>query len=326
MIHCFAMEFLRFRLTKNDAGRRADRIVRRFLPDIPLSAVYKLMRRGFIRIDGKKLSPETRCAEDSCLEIESRTVSASLKPRENGKDNGGRSLSKKEKTKAENIIILKTKDFLFINKPEGIPVHGEKSLCTLIPREKEAENSLSFRTGPLHRLDKNTTGIITFSRTLQGAVWFSGKLREKKTGKFYAGIIDGEKSGGKESWRDSFQDEKGNKKIMETDFIPVTSCKGKTLAVFQIHTGHKHQIRKQAALRGTPLFGDLRYGGSETGFVHKGSYFLHAFCLVFPEDRPGDLPKKITAPFPEKFENMSKMLFGENILADMLSTTYTFNG
>ena len=325
-----SMEFQRVTITKNDDGRRVDRVVRRFLPDIPLSAIYKLMRRGFIRIDGKKILPETRCRESSCLEIEIHTAKASRPGRAEDcrQEQALKEIPHNQRNhniKPENIIILKTRDFLFINKPAGIPVHGDDSLCSVIPREKEAEESLSFRTGPLHRLDKDTTGIITFSRTLDGARWFSENLREKKIGKFYLGIIDGE-CGGKEIWRDIFKDKKGGEKMMETDFFPVTSTEGKTLAVFRIHTGCKHQIRRQASMRGHPLSGDLRYGGSKLESGLRGGYFLHAFRLVFPDERPEDLPEKITAPFPERLEKASGTFFGENILADMLSCTYTFNG
>ena len=62
-------------------------------------------------------------------------------------------------------VLLETPDLLFILKGAGIPVHGKGSLDSLIPQSKAARESLSFRSGPLHRLDRGTSGLIVFSKT-----------------------------------------------------------------------------------------------------------------------------------------------------------------
>lgn len=327
------MEFVRFTMTENDAGRRIDRIARRLLPGLSLSSVYKLLRKGLIRLDGKKVAPETRCAVSSSLEIEIGAVkeSSAAKPKTERPppQNAGR--HENPPPRFESMLILKTEDLVFLNKPAGIAVHGRHSLCALLPAEESAENSLSFKTGPLHRLDKNTTGIIAFSRTLKGARWFSENIGKKTIGKLYFGIIAGSRRTGEaEKWIDVFQSESGGERTAETDFLPVASRAGKTLALFRIHTGLKHQIRKQAALRHIPLYGDIRYNvnvrerGNDAGA--RGGYFLHAARMIFPEDRLDGLPEDISAPFPRRFEEAVETFFGENILADMRSATYTFNG
>ena len=115
-------------------------------------------------------------------------------------------------------ILLQTTDLLIINKPAGIPVHGEHSIDTLFSGDAHlCDNtiqcgamvrlspnmppavrfgdkplqSLSFKPSPLHRLDKDTTGVLCFSRTLAGAQWFSQCLREKTVGKYYLGVVRG---------------------------------------------------------------------------------------------------------------------------------------
>ena len=301
------MEFIRYEIHENDADRRIDRILRRFLPGLPLSAVYRLIRKGGVRLNGARVQPGTLCPAGSVLEIDRRQAGMHTKdsrPDAAPPENPDSRTAEAEKRFAGRIL-LKTKDLFFLNKPAGIAVHGADSLCTYIPHYMQAE-SLSFRSGALHRLDKNTTGILAFSRTLEGARWFSRNIQEKTIGKFYAGILE---SRGK------------NLTEGKTDVIPVAASRNRILALFRIHTGRKHQIRRQASARGFPLAGDTRYGGSP----QEGGYFLHAVRMVFPEQRPEGLPEVLSAPFPVRFIREADRLFGKNILADLFCTPYTEN-
>lgn len=297
------MNFRSYRPTLDDSGRRIDRIVRRFLPNVPLSGIYRFLRKGLIRVDGKKISPSFLVPENCSIEI-AETIIPGIS------DN---SFEKPLTCSLE--ILLETPEILFINKPKGIPVHGPGGLTQMIPKSNAEKASLSFKTGPLHRLDKDTTGIIAVSRSLSGARWFSSGIASGQFGKYYLGLAQNTLNLPAE-WHDI--DEMGKKMI--THVVPLASSKDKygqfyTLVQYCIVTGRKHQIRKQTNLHGFPLWGDTRYGGRKT----QNGYLLHAWQLHFPENRLTDLPKRIAAPLPESAKTALLSLFTQNVLA-MLDT------
>ena len=308
------MDFRKYTITRDDNDRRIDRVARRFLPDLPLSVIYKLMRKGLVRVDGHKINPDFHVSEGSELFI----ASALSEP-------GGIDIPKKqaipEKQNSLNApffspdVILETDDLLFLNKPCGIPVHGENGLDLLVPQSASAHASLSFRTGPLHRLDCDTTGLIAFSRSLAGARWFSAGIREHSFAKYYLGLAEGVLTDDAE-WQDT--DESGN--VMTTLVHPLalsgTDASAISLVRYRIVTGKKHQIRIQTALHGHPLCGDGKYGGKTARGVYRFSrYFLHAWQLRFPSDRLPELPESVVAPIPADFADLTKAIFGEYVLA-----------
>lgn len=299
------MDFIEYKITENDAGRRTDRVVRRFMPDIPISGIYRYLRKGMIRVNGKKARPELKIPPEGTIDIAVSIMSAGRDARERlPRVSGGH----------EPDILFLSRDLLFINKPRGIPVHGRDGLDRMVPPSEAELDSLSFRTGSLHRLDKGTSGIIAFSRTLYGAKWFTTSLSEHRMGKFYLGIVRNAVPSSDTQWIDT--DRTGremNTSIHQVctsgmlDGIPVS------LVLFRILTGRKHQIRIQASSRGCPLAGDMRYGGG----TMPGGYLLHAWQLAFPADRPGDLPDKLTAPLPDYFSTVIGRAFGDNVLAKL---------
>jgi len=228
---------------------------------------------------------------------------------------------------------------IIFNKPRGLSTHGPKSLDILVNtwlNETAAlPHSLSFKPGPLHRLDKPTSGLIVFSQTLEGARLFSALLKQRKLEKTYIAIVEGnitkeevkgkrEKSKGIEYgeiiWRDTLDHDKDKHKsfvspLLPTPHSPLPTPKEavttvKTLASNDkyslieacITTGRHHQIRAQAAAHGHPLAGDIKYGATPLpGQSRGGGFFLHAWKIRFIE-RPDGFPQEITAPLPEEFQ------------------------
>ena len=156
--------------------------------------------------------------------------------------------------------------------------------------------SLSFKPGPLHRLDKDTTGVLCFSRTLAGAQWFSQCLREKTVGKYYLGVVRGVML----SQLITAEDESG-KTITQCYSLRYNKEIEASLMLFKLITGKKHQIRKHTASVGHPLAGDRKYQGGNPLPACK-RYLLHAWRLYFPASRPADLPAFIEAPFFSEME------------------------
>ena len=234
---------------------------------------------------------------------------------------------------ADIPILLQTTDLLIINKPVGIPVHGEHSIGALLfgaavqlsadipPPTSSASHplrSLSFKSGPLHRLDKDTTGVLCFSQTLAGAQWFSQCLREKTVGKYYLGVV----RGNLQTQLITVEDESG-KTITQCYSLSYNRGIDASLILFKLITGKKHQIRKHSANAGHPLVGDRKYRGGNPLPTCK-HYLLHAWRLYFPASRPADMPALIEAPlFPEMKTSLKQYFSGWRKAASAILTNQT---
>lgn len=326
------MEFDNFETGINDIDRRLDKIIRKILPDLPLSQIYKLIRKNLIRINDKKTSQEYKIQEKDIINIASFILSENKKNTAvstNNIQNSSNTISGSLKLD----IIFKNQHILIINKPYDISVQGSDNTLDKIVQSEYRNNlsindkSLSFTPGPLHRLDRKTTGILCFSQSIQGARWFTENIKNHTIQKKYAGIIQGNLKTA-EKWEDfisktenknSFfhtvtakeipaESESLEKKAL-TFVTPIAYGNYKnypvTLALFDIKTGRTHQIRSQSALHNHPLIGDTAYGGIELRNEGR-DFFLHAIKLSFPEGNPLELPEEITAPLTESFISFVK--------------------
>ena len=329
------MDFTHVTLGPDDEGRRIDKVLRRFLSEESLSSLYKSLRKGLIKIDGKKCEGSFRVHEGSEIQIASfliKTESDSTKP------------AKHIPALDESSLIFKNDFLAFINKPYDIPVqpssHSSISLTEIVQNDYERTHtesrSLSFRTGALHRLDRKTTGIIAFSQNLTGAQWFSAQIQAHELEKNYLAVIEGH-LGTAEEWADDIaKDTRQNGTAFHT--VSVNSPGGKrslstaiplaygtvsergahlplTLARFSIKTGRTHQIRSQSAHHGYPLFGDTAYGGTKIAGAHaRQDFFLHAYELRFPCDNPLSLPESLLAPLPRPFVQFVEEYFSKTLI------------
>ena len=335
------MDFRNFTAGYNDHGRRLDKVARKFLSSVPLSVIYKSIRSGFIKVNGAKKSPDSKIKEGDTLKI----ADFLLKNMPSNDDFSG-------VPSLKNDMILFKNDFLIvINKPYDMQVqqskNGELSLDKIVffdalcgksgvfSSDFEGQ-SLSFKPGPLHRLDKKTTGAIVFSQNLEGAKWFSFALQTHKIKKTYLAIVKG-KLRENQIWNDKIflnNEEKngsgGQKfhtvtvekevkigseneknagdlhfKDAETQVFPLGFGRYKntdfTFVKFEIKTGRKHQIRAQSAYHGFPLLGDTAYGCEK--IFEKQDFFLHSFVIDFPIDNPCGMPRAVKCEINNNFEN-----------------------
>lgn len=327
------MDFTNFALGKDDSGRRLDRILRKFLSEESLSTVYKSLRKGLIKIDGKKADGNFRVSEGSNVQIADFLLKKDSES-EKSKSMGYQKSQKKIPSLKTDSIIFRNDAILILNKPYDIPVQpaGDTkfSLSEIVQEEYEkthGRTSLSFRTGPLHRLDRKTTGLIAFSQNLEGAKWFSESIKTHGIKKIYLAILEGNIREN-QFWEDEIKKNDGKSKKFKT--VSVNSGNGKTavtkieplargifekkeitLAKIFIETGRTHQIRSQSAYHGHPLLGDEAYGGSKIDFREFGQdFFLHAYELRLPEN-PVALPEILVAPLPASFIQFWEN-YGEN--------------
>jgi 23S rRNA pseudouridine955/2504/2580 synthase len=237
-------------------------------------------------------------------------------------------------------ILWEGAGLLALNKPAGLAVHGPGFMSPDSGRGPSLEAlvrdylapklppSLSFKPGPLHRLDKPTSGIIVFSTSLEGARNFSALMRERRIRKTYLAVLEGILDGN-ETWEDALLRDRelgksfvlpaghagpGFSRTARTRAYPLahtTAGPAKaTLAMLGLDTGRTHQIRVQAAARGHPVAGDRKYGGRG----QRGEVLLHAWTLELPEQALPEIPRRLEAPLPEHFRSRIRELFGETAI------------
>jgi 23S rRNA pseudouridine955/2504/2580 synthase len=319
----------------DDAGRRLDRILRRALPDIPLSAFHRFLRQGCILVNGNPAAGNDRIPAGAEIEVPPALAPTVLAPLALTPEQPA---VKTEGSLPPVLPILwEGAGLLVLNKPAGLAVHGfPQSLDNQVQAYLSGKlpASLSYRSGPLHRLDKPTSGIIVFGVSLEGSRHFSALLAEGKIRKRYLAILEG-KVTEDQVWEDTLYRDKSAQKtfVKSAQKIYVKEADSRarraltrvsplawaerggcsyTYVRLEIETGRTHQIRAQAACRRRPLVGDRKYGGSR--FNGRG-FFLHAAELELPEEAAEnislkDFPLVIKAPLPKAFAQAVNDLFG----------------
>jgi 23S rRNA pseudouridine955/2504/2580 synthase len=296
---------------EDDADRRLDRILRKRFASLPLSAVHRLLRTGAVLVNGAPAGGSLRIAYGDRIYV--KGIAEESKP------------LPVLRSQSPLTLLYSDADIAAFNKPRGLAVHGGMvSMDSLAAPLLEGRRSLSFRPGPLHRLDTPTSGVLVFSRTLRGARLFTAALKAGKLRKFYIGVTDGITDGvtltGSASWEDTLIRDKKCKITLKAEDAGQTSSTphtavtivtpllrrgGHSLCLFEILTGRTHQIRCQAAIHGYPLSGDRKYGGSP----QEGGLLLH--CLRLDLSALPGFPQEISAPLPGYFKRRIGELFGE---------------
>jgi len=299
----------------DDEGRRLDRVLRILLGGLPLSAIYKALRKKRILVNGARADPSRLVATGDLISIEEGLVPGA-------EATGGRAAppgrhpGAQETGLVERMLLFRSEDILILNKPRGLPSHGRGGLDTLVRAQTvpARESSLAFTPAPLHRLDRNTTGALAFSLSIRGAHAFTEALREGRIRKTYLALVDGLVDR-EETWEDLLErDEKTLKSGVGnageralTRIGPLLQSRTRSIVVATLETGRTHQVRVQASAHGHPLSGDAKYGGSP---LPRG-YILHAWRLDLPPSLLPGLPVRVEAPLPPKARAILEAEFGK---------------
>ncbi|MBU0934589.1 MAG: RluA family pseudouridine synthase [Spirochaetes bacterium] len=307
-----------YKAGKDDHNRRLDKILKIMLPDASLSAIFKLMRTGRIRVNNAKSIPAYRICEGDIISI----PEIELVDTRNVESNFGSDAA----IYFQTLIIAETADLVLVNKPRGMLTHGTNGLDVLAKSyfSNRMGTALAFTPAPLHRLDRNTSGIVAVSASLRGANEFSSALHDGKIHKEYLALVDGELK--KEELLEDYlvRDAEIKKSALSTDhkgqlartiIRPLLTTHNYTLASIVLETGRTHQIRTQCAAHGYALSGDKKYAGS---FL-DGGYLLHAWKLEFANDCTlfGQLPATLTAPLSSSALQTLGSFFAENQLLSL---------
>jgi 23S rRNA pseudouridine955/2504/2580 synthase len=287
---------------------------------MPLSQIYKMLREGKIRLDDKKAKPDTRVTAGQRIIL--HFPSAPQSPQAKKLLTSHISLLTSQKL----LTLYESPHILVINKPAGVDLHnGPQSLAAAALRYLEGKlpPSLSFKPGPLHRLDRPTSGIVLFSKSLTGAQIGTRLFREGLAKKTYLALLEGRLLN-EETWdfrlrrdekrRVSFQadtSDRSGRRALSTArpirYIEANNGETLTLAEVEIKTGLTHQIRASAAITGHPLAGDRKYGGTVKIHYEAADFYLHAWKLELPEAEAAALrlPRQLIAEPP--IQNISTL-------------------
>jgi 23S rRNA pseudouridine955/2504/2580 synthase len=315
------LRYVERRAGPDDAGRRLDKVLRSFLGELPLSAVYRAMRTKRVLVNGAPAQADYRVLAGDVLAFDPRLLPSAARessPKSSYPSGGLATLG--------DLLLLATADLLFLNKPRGMLVHGDDSLEERV-RASLAERSgasLSFSPGPLHRLDRNSSGLVVFPRSSAGARSFTALLRERRIVKLYLALVEGRQEND-ELWADRIERDTAlrTSSVSETGESarsrarPLATSVDYSLVLVELQTGLTHQIRVQAASRAHPLAGDRKYGGHP----FPGGYILHALALRFPTPPFADVPAAIVAPLPPSANSRLNMLFGADFMGKVLESS-----
>ena len=204
------------------------------------------------------------------------------------------------------MFVENNENFVVINKPAGIAVQaGTKSrrnILDILRNTKEFEGASPY---PVHRIDKETTGVLVVAKNRKYAQLFTSLFRIRKIHKTYLGIVVGELQKNKDTFADELFHYEGEKKVKTkaiTHFTVIDSNNNYSLLKLNPETGRKHQLRKQLLIHGYPILGDSKYRMS-VNLGKKNTLMLHAYKINFSID---GTKYNFTAELPISFKNILK--------------------
>lgn len=292
------------KITKEKANQRADKFVRRFLNDAPLSFIYKLFRKKDVKVNNHWIKENYILQENDELKI--FVTDTQLAEFNNPK--------KIEDIKINFEIIYEDKNILIVNKPKGLLIHGDESekritlsnmVLSYLYKKGEYKNNLEgFIPSPCHRLDRNTSGLVIFAKNSFSSQIIMNMLKEHTDiFKTYIALLDGKVDEAGKIDAPLLKDEKtgfvkvqsvskGAKKAV-TEYELVSFSNNMSLVKAKLITGRTHQLRVHFSYINHPIIGDQKYGNFEINkkFDSRFNYhyqFLHAYKLEF-KNVPGEL-------------------------------------
>lgn len=293
------------------AGQRIDNYLIRILKGVPKSMVYRILRKGEVRINKGRIKPTYRLKAGDELRIPPIRMSADSNP---GSSAAGERL--------ESRILYEDKRIIILNKPSGIAVHGGSGIqFGVIESMRKSRTDLHYLE-LVHRLDRDTSGCLVLAKKRSALRQLHELLRVGKIQKRYLALVQGNWQYGTKRIDVPLQKQvlrSGERvvrvsehgKAASSTFRPLAVSSKASLLEVEIHTGRTHQIRVHAAHTGHPIAGDEKYGDesfnrylASLGFKRL---FLHARGIAFELEEP-HVDIAINAPLDKKFEDVLSKL------------------
>ena len=185
-----------------------------------------------------------------------------------------------------------------------------KNIMDIIKKTKEFHGNEPYT---VHRIDKETTGILLIAKNRNYAQIFTSLFRLRKIKKIYLGIVCGEFYNKKGKFEDILYHYEGEKRISSkaiTYYEVIDSNKGYSLLKLMPYTGRKHQLRKQLSIRGHFIIGDNKYNSHERNIKRTNKLMLHAYKISFVMN---NIKYNFFAKIPSDFEQVIKKKYLKNV-------------
>ena len=311
--------FRSFTVEPDDDGIRLDRWFKRHMVEVSFNTVSRWARTGQLRIDGKKATPGDRILAGQVLRVppaDAALPGATMAPTETR-----RVLSQAEIDYAQSLVIHKDAQAIVINKPAGLATQGGTGTTTHVDGLLDAlQYTLPNRPKLVHRLDKDTSGVLLLARTARAAAFFSKAFSGRTARKVYWALTVGmpEPEAGEIDAPLAKQPGTGGEKMhVDTEVGLNAKTRYRVLdhaalqaawVEFQPLTGRTHQIRVHAAALGHPIVGDAKYGGKEAFLTGGVSRKLHLHARRLLIDHPDGGSLDIIADMPNHMSESFNLL------------------
>lgn len=297
-------------IADNEAGQRLDNFLLRIWKGVPKSHVYRLLRSGQVRVNGKRAKPSQRVESGDDVR---------LPPVRLGEQRSERRAPDELLERLAASVLYEDDRIIALNKPSGLAVHGGSGQAYGL-----IECFRQLRSDALelaHRLDRETSGVLLLAKQREVLNELHTALRDGVLDKRYQLLVQGRWSGPANVEAALVPDRQGGQhgmavaengdpdegpntgKASKTGFHVDKPFKGSTLMTARLYTGRMHQIRVHCASTGHPVAGDRRYGEQGYNKMMRGlglkRLFLHARQLTLPESVLGH-ELCFQAPLPDE--------------------------
>jgi 23S rRNA pseudouridine955/2504/2580 synthase len=297
-----------------EAGMRLDRWFKTHFPGLGFGHLQKLLRSGQIRVDGGRVKADTRVEPGQQvrippLEVDKKGGPEHLTGHSIRNQDDGDVLSK--------MLIYEDEKVFVFNKPPGLAVQGGSGVTRNVDDMLEAwRNKKGEKPRLVHRLDRDTSGVLVVARTRLAAMKLAEAFRARETEKTYWALVKGvppKREDKISTWlikeptpdgdrvRVAKHGEKGADHAVSYYRIIEQAAQALTWLEMQPHTGRTHQLRVHAAYLGCPIIGDPKYFEADTNWDFPGGMqnrlHLHARRIRIPHPDKGVID--VTAPMPQ---------------------------
>jgi 23S rRNA pseudouridine955/2504/2580 synthase len=303
-----------------EEGSRLDRWFKRRWPHLSHVQIQKLVRSGQIRVDGGRAKADTRLSAGAQVRVPplpDAREAAEVRD----------SLSTRDAAFARSLVLYEDNEVLALNKPSGLAVQGGTKTTHHIDRLLSAWGEGLDRPRLVHRLDRDTSGVLLLGKTPAAAARLAGAFAKRRASKTYWAIVAGQpKPGDGVIELHLAKQGVGDREIVapadpkdpradpaETEYVTISRTAGRaTWLALRPHTGRTHQLRAHMKAIGHPILGDGKYGDEAAAALSGGLKLqLHARRVSLPH--PGGGTLVVEAPLsPEMKAGFDRFGFDEH--------------
>ncbi|MCI3131387.1 RluA family pseudouridine synthase [Phenylobacterium aquaticum] len=304
-----------------DEGVRLDRWFRRRWPHLSNIQIQKLTRSGQIRVDGGRVKPETRLSAGAQVRV---PPLPDAPPK--GEEARAKGIDARETAYAKSLVLYEDEEVLALNKPAGLAVQGGTKTVKHIDRLLSAWGEGVNRPRLVHRLDRDTSGVLVLGKTPAAAAKLAGAFARRKAQKTYWALVQGhprpqegvlelpliKKGIGDREMVVPAEPKEPGAEPAETEFVMISRAAHKAAwMALRPRTGRTHQLRAHMLAMGHPILGDPKYATDASRELSGNLKLqLHARRLTLPHPTRGTLV--IEAPLsPEMKAGFARFGFTE---------------